>query len=116
METCVFVILIYSVIDCVLDYSVDSVVSNTSKVLKRKQITTGLLPNSQYGGCFQYIKGTKKKANHNWFSQEETLDSVVSNTSKVLKRKQITTYRQALLNLIGCFQYIKGTKKKANHN
>lgn len=33
-------ILIYSVIDCVLEYSVDSVVSNTSKVLKRKQITT----------------------------------------------------------------------------
>ena len=31
-----------SVIDCVLEYSVDSVVSNTSKVLKRKQITTEL--------------------------------------------------------------------------
>ena len=35
-----FVILIYPVIDCVLEYSVDSVVSNTSKILKRKQITT----------------------------------------------------------------------------
>ena len=41
------------------------VVSNTSKVLKRKQITTVLMNLSKFASCFQYIKGTKKKANHN---------------------------------------------------
>ena len=41
--------------------------------------------------CFQYIKGTKKKANHNDLANDEEKDKVVSNTSKVLKRKQITT-------------------------
>ena len=41
--------------------------------------------------CFQYIKGTKKKANHNLKSSGIVRGWVVSNTSKVLKRKQITT-------------------------
>ena len=54
-----FVILIYPVIDCVLEYSVDSVVSNTSKILKRKQITTSLNHLISFQSCFQYIKDTK---------------------------------------------------------
>ena len=41
---------------------------------------------------------------------------VVSNTSKVLKRKQITTEYYRIVGFACCFQYIKGTKKKANHN
>ena len=45
-------------------------------------------------GCFQYIKGTKKKANHNWLADEHRNGVVVSNTSKVLKRKQITTFER----------------------
>ena len=47
-----FVILIYPVIDCVLEYSVDSVVSNTSKILKRKQITTGWGEVGEANGLF----------------------------------------------------------------
>ena len=109
-------ILIYSVIDCVLEYSVDSVVSNTSKVLKRKQITTRAGGFDRTEGCFQYIKGTKKKANHNGMSGIDLGYSVVSNTSKVLKRKQITTELDGDSQGYSCFQYIKGTKKKANHN
>ena len=66
--------------------------------------------------CFQYIKGTKKKANHNNFFPAFISITVVSNTSKALKRKQITTYLYPHSRLECCFQYIKGTKKKANHN
>ena len=36
--------------------------------------------------CFQYIKGTKKKANHNGASSGVVIPLVVSNTSKILKR------------------------------
>ena len=67
-------------------------------------------------GCFQYIKGTKKKANHNMLPRLEVHHFVVSNTSKVLKRKQITTIHIKSIRDRSCFQYIKGTKKKANHN
>ena len=59
-----------------------AVVSNTSKVLKRKQITTKTGMVQVPFGCFQYIKGTKKKANHNSGRSETLLASVVSNTSK----------------------------------
>ena len=91
LETCVFVILVYPVIGYVLDDSVNPVVSNTSKVLKRKQITTGAYIHYYICSCFQYIKGTKKKANHNERAKSFSAVWVVSNTSKVLKRKQITT-------------------------
>ena len=93
-------------------------------------------------GCFQYIKGTKKKANHNLSMLSWKTYAVVSNTSKVLKRKQITTKfvpyiqekyvvsntskvlkRKQITTTCStnslfccCFQYIKGTKKKINHN
>ena len=43
------------------------------------------------GGCFQYVKDTKKKANHNKIFKRKVKYEVVSNTSKILKRKQITT-------------------------
>ena len=66
--------------------------------------------------CFQYIKGTKKKANHNMATPLKLDEEIVSNTSKVLKRKQITTGLQVYRSDNYCFQYIKGTKKKANHN
>ena len=92
------------------------VVSNTSKVLKRKQITTPTSTTGQWLSCFQYVKGTKKKANHNKPALINCNKSVVSNTSKVLKRKQITTAFDALHEFTSCFQYVKGTKKKANHN
>ena len=94
----------------------NQVVSNTSKVLKRKQITTTESSTTCCKGCFQYIKGTKKKANHNIAQMFLNGDGVVSNTSKVLKRKQITTTDKFEFVKGGCFQYIKGTKKKANHN
>ena len=66
--------------------------------------------------CFQYIKGTKKKANHNITFDFGLQGCIVSNTSKVLKRKQITTTLARIAFTHYCFQYIKGTKKKANHN
>ena len=67
------------------------VVSNTSKILKRKQITTGSYEADCNVGCFQYVKDTKKKANHNPLHEGVAHRLVVSNTSKILKRKQITT-------------------------
>ena len=92
------------------------IVSNTSKVLKRKQITTRTRKYYRQQYCFQYIKGTKKKANHNCIFFKCLVESIVSNTSKVLKRKQITTHSLFREKSVDCFQYIKGTKKKANHN
>ena len=149
-------------------YQSKYVVSNTSKIQKRKQITTdqmrlckkeSLFPIRQrykkesksqlhpqrgdYGlGCFQYVKDTKKKANHNFSMKNIRFCCVVSNTSKIQKRKQITTVtdqegteerlfpirqrykkesksqrqRIDILRMIRCFQYVKDTKKKANHN
>ena len=46
--------------------------------------------------CFQYIKDTKKKANHNALKRPPVANRAVSNTSKILKRKQITTQREQL--------------------
>ena len=67
-------------------------------------------------GCSQYVKGTKKKANHNIFVCYVGHITVVPNTSKVLKRKQITTNLNLFILNGSCSQYVKGTKKKANHN
>ena len=36
-------------------------------------------------GCFQYVKVTKMKANHNGVNADTKVTSVVSNTSKLLK-------------------------------
>ena len=55
------------------------------------------------GGCFQYVKGTKKKANHNFRVWKVKVTFVVSNTSKVLKRKQITTDTSIFLGSFSLF-------------
>ena len=91
-------------------------VSNGSKILKWKQITTHRNSNVRHSSCFQWIKDTKMKANHNIRPHNLPQTKAVSNGSKILKWKQITTER--LLDLLGyrCFQWIKDTKMKANHN
>ena len=63
----------------------NQVVSNTSKILKRKQITTEVAKTYLRKCCFQYVKDTKKKANHNRIFVTEGEAAVVSNTSKILK-------------------------------
>ena len=46
-----------------------NVVFNGSKILIRKQITTGSCPIVPHFSCFQWFKDTNSKANHNsWFS------------------------------------------------
>ena len=42
--------------------------------------------------CFQWFKDTKMKANHNGNATSVIRRLAVSNGSKILKRKQITTY------------------------
>ena len=91
-------------------------VSNTTKILKRKQITTPSAMDEGNRECFQYDKDTKKKANHNILCTLFWTSCSVSNTTKILKRKQITTGRTKFHRQGKCFQYDKDTKKKANHN
>ena len=91
-------------------------VSNGSKILKWKQITTHKYYEYKNWGCFQWFKDTKMKANHNqrhylWFEC-----TAVSNGSKILKWKQITTSPITPCHLHSCFQWFKDTKMKANHN
>ena len=92
------------------------VVSNGSKILIWKQITTTQGEWSKFGGCFQWFKDTNLKANHNlvalcWFS-----NFVVSNGSKILIWKQITTTFVIGIITTCCFQWFKDTNLKANHN
>ena len=91
-------------------------VSDTSKILKWKQITTSKRRKTNNKRCFRYFKDTKMKANHNLgFSMSEGVTDV-SDTSKILKWKQITTdLNNSFLNN-RCFRYFKDTKMKANHN
>ena len=53
--------------------------------------------------CFQYVKDTKKKANHNGAVDIDRVLKVVSNTSKILKRKQITTHFRCFLHFHALF-------------
>ena len=92
------------------------VVSNTSKLLKWKQITTIRKNHDTTRSCFQYVKVTKMKANHNIKIPNLPSGRVVSNTSKLLKWKQITTSCCFITQHNCCFQYVKVTKMKANHN
>ena len=92
------------------------VVSNDSKILKWKQITTYPDQEKQPESCFQWFKDTKMKANHNSFCFFNAFSEVVSNDSKILKWKQITTARQRMKHKECCFQWFKDTKMKANHN
>ena len=72
-------------------YFLNSAVSNGSKILKWKQITTHWVFHSYSASCFQWFKDTKMKANHNGINSDSTWDTAVSNGSKILKWKQITT-------------------------
>ena len=100
----------------VQDTQLPLAVSNGSKILKWKQITTGKGKTWIGESCFQWFKDTKMKANHNLSRIQSNQQSAVSNGSKILKWKQITTelWRKILLQC--CFQWFKDTKMKANHN
>ena len=91
-------------------------VSNGSKILIWKQITTDLIYFSSRYRCFQWIKDTNLKANHNCSALRQHSYYAVSNGSKILIWKQITTYRNIYRFLYRCFQWIKDTNLKANHN
>ena len=71
--------------------AVSLAVSNGSKILKWKQITTEEKGYDHAEGCFQWFKDTKMKANHNSPVGMTFLSIAVSNGSKILKWKQITT-------------------------
>ena len=91
-------------------------VSNGSKILKWKQITTQPPMDKRGQDCFQWFKDTKMKANHNRNKVLNSMGVTVSNGSKILKWKQITTVQAFGCNGLHCFQWFKDTKMKANHN
>ena len=93
-----------------------SVVSNGSKILIWKQITTARVSISLPFCCFQWFKDTNLKANHNWLLYYPRSVDVVSNGSKILIWKQITTAASFTLLSSSCFQWFKDTNLKANHN
>ena len=92
------------------------VVSNGSKILIWKQITTSWMLAFACLRCFQWFKDTNLKANHNSWLFWLCSSSVVSNGSKILIWKQITTRLVVHLHPICCFQWFKDTNLKANHN
>ena len=92
------------------------VVSNGSKILIWKQITTSLFARCYSSSCFQWFKDTNLKANHNLLTSFLLHRPVVSNGSKILIWKQITTQYNLVLRLCRCFQWFKDTNLKANHN
>ena len=92
------------------------VVSNGSKILIWKQITTCVLLYIAYKSCFQWFKDTNLKANHNISLNVLKFFWVVSNGSKILIWKQITTKFWQASSVICCFQWFKDTNLKANHN
>ena len=92
------------------------VVSNGSKILIWKQITTDLLYWISLLRCFQWFKDTNLKANHNKNVVSYVRSFVVSNGSKILIWKQITTFLRLGIVFYCCFQWFKDTNLKANHN
>ena len=66
--------------------------------------------------CFQWFKDTNSKANHNLPLPPLFSDNVVFNGSKILIRKQITTWILIVIWIWRCFQWFKDTNLKANHN
>ena len=92
------------------------VVSNGSKILIWKQITTGQETGETEMSCFQWFKDTNLKANHNGACKLLDLLGVVSNGSKILIWKQITTQWFPCSSWRSCFQWFKDTNLKANHN
>ena len=93
-----------------------SVVSNGSKILIWKQITTSYINWWWQDCCFQWFKDTNLKANHNAERRWTGCWRVVSNGSKILIWKQITTASLYSSLLRCCFQWFKDTNLKANHN
>ena len=93
-----------------------SVVSNGSKILIWKQITTSYINWWWQDCCFQWFKDTNLKANHNGIFVPKTSSIVVSNGSKILIWKQITTSYINWWWQDCCFQWFKDTNLKANHN
>ena len=92
------------------------VVSNGSKILIWKQITTSYGLRNAVDCCFQWFKDTNLKANHNYYLTTHYSLWVVSNGSKILIWKQITTWPQNPISRDCCFQWFKDTNLKANHN
>ena len=92
------------------------VVSNGSKILIWKQITTSLPAFEVINSCFQWVKDTNLKANHNIYKEVIFKIGVVSNGSKILIWKQITTAGTSYMYGYSCFQWVKDTNLKANHN
>ena len=90
--------------------------SNGSKILNWKQITTRTHQWFPVTGCVQWFKDTKLKANHNSNRLIKQIRSVVSNGSKILNWKQITTVSPKVGRGHSCVQWFKDTKLKANHN
>ena len=95
---------------------IDRVVSNGSKILIWKQITTTDNITFPFNRCFQWFKDTNLKANHNLNAFPPDVSLVVSNGSKILIWKQITTAKRHNSVYIRCFQWFKDTNLKANHN
>ena len=91
-------------------------VSNGSKILIWKQITTLATRLEIAARCFQWFKDTNLKANHNFALIQEMALPAVSNGSKILIWKQITTKREKCFLQKCCFQWFKDTNLKANHN
>ena len=96
--------------------TIAQVVSNGSKILIWKQITTTFVTDDKILSCFQWFKDTNLKANHNHCFNKSCLTCVVSNGSKILIWKQITTKNAMTIERKGCFQWFKDTNLKANHN
>ena len=92
------------------------VVSNGSKILIWKQITTHIFLHHTAFGCLQWFKDTNLKANHNITALIACSKVVVSNGSKILIWKQITTSFLMQYFSHGCLQWFKDTNLKANHN
>ena len=91
-------------------------VSYGSKILKWKQITTGITYSNFVSHCFLWFKDTKMKANHNTQTAGALTLDTVSYGSKILKWKQITTLNSSPFSSMNCFLWFKDTKMKANHN
>ena len=57
--------------------------------------------------CFQWFKDTKMKANHNRQAVNESKIEAVSNGSKILKWKQITTKKWQLYTRLKLFPMVQ---------
>ena len=82
-------------------------VSNGSKILKWKQITTIIELVAISTCCFQWFKDTKMKANHNYNVEYIIITVAVSNGSKILKWKQITTKKLSKLKILMLFPMVQ---------